>query len=167
MNLRRTVGVFVSGALVYAVVAACSSASSSSAGTRVDGGIVGAIVQDAKAVLDAIASPTPDASAGTTDSGASGPTVSAVPCSSTYTLPGGQTWTYAEQAYPGTVVADLSAVRVVLNYPSVAGATANNAPPGGYASSGSVPWVRDGFVAVLCGATGNPNAPTSVTFVLP
>jgi hypothetical protein len=70
---------------------------------------------------------------------------------------------YVEQAYPGKTVADLSAVRVIANYPSSTGFL----HPPGYNSAGTTPWLKDGSVAVSCGIQGSQYLADSVTFISP
>ena len=68
---------------------------------------------------------------------------------------------YAEAAFPGTSIADLASVTVVLTY-----ADAQQIP--GYTSAVSIPQVKPGFAAVLCGYDLPGSVmPTSVMFILP
>jgi hypothetical protein len=151
MSLRRTLSVLASGTVVYFVMAACSS---------VSGGVRGATGSDSgfvDALVDVLVSPIPDANAG--------PTVDTVACSTGGTVDGGAsgTYLYVEKTYPGKTVADLSAVRVVVNYP---GSFGFQHPPG-YASVIASPFVKDGAVAVFCGPAGTNLLADSVTFISP
>jgi hypothetical protein len=158
MRHLRVLGVSVSGAVVYLVMAACSAGSGASGANGSDSGFVDALV-------DALANPTMDAKAGAPDAnaGPTGPTVNTVACATGSTIDGGGTYLYVEKSYPGKTVADLSAVRVVLNYPS---SVAYLRPPG-YDSQVTLPWIKDGSVAVLCGPQGSQYVADSVTFISP
>lgn len=159
MNVRRTLGVFASGTIVYGVVAACSAGGGAGGGEASrDAGFFDALVRDADALLDALVNPTPDANAGPLP-----PTVNVEAC--TLVVPyGGSNFLYAEHAYPGKTAVELSAVRAIVTYPAGSPSTASWPP--GYLTYSGTPYVKDGAVAVSCGVQGGAVA-QSATFVLP
>lgn len=181
----KTLKVLAAGVAVYLGAAACSAASStqeklahtggaagstsqsggaggapggSAAGGQLSGGSGGLLDSGLDAFADAMgdAMVVPDADA------APAPTVVTAQCDKTFRGNGVSYDTfYAEAAFPGASVTDLAGATVVMTY-----ADAQQIP--GYTSAVSIPQVRPGFAAVLCGYDLPGSViPTSVTFILP
>jgi hypothetical protein len=108
------------------------------------------------AIVDGVANPVSEASAAPLD-------VATEPCNKTGTV-NGSSFVYAVHEYPGKTVQDLSALRVVSHFvsgpqrPTIAGVA--------FEQQAGVPFLRDGFAAAFCGASGAPTY-DSVTFILP
>jgi len=152
--------------VVYLVVAACGSGGGSggaSGGTAGGGGGEGGVGAghdgapggpDEGGLLDAITNPEHDAIA------APGATVVDEQCDKTF-VANTQTQVYAEHAFPGKTKNDLAGVQAVVHYhPGVF------SPPPGYADQVWGVLVKDGAVAVQCGAQSSPSL-DGVTFILP
>jgi len=164
--LKQTLKILIAGCAVYVGMAACSAADTgsqrlagaggSSAGTVSIGGTGGGLVDSGlDAIADALTDPVGDADAAPS-------AVVTAQCDRTFRGAGASYDTlYAEAAFAGMGVNDLADVRVVLNY-----AEAQQIP--GYTAAASIPQLRPGFAAVLCGYDlASSVIPSSVTFILP
>lgn len=171
--MKQTLKIFAAGCAVYVGMAACSAADTgsqrlagaggSSAGPAsiggsagLSGGTGGGLVDSGlDAIADALTDPVGDADAAPS-------AVVTAQCDKTFRAAGaGYDTLYAEASFSGATVNDLAAVRVVLNY-----AEAPQIP--GYTAAASIPQLRPGFAAVLCGYDlASSVIPSSVTFILP
>jgi len=91
-------------------------------------------------------------------------TVVVAACDKVVSTVGGSILYYAEAEFPTKTIQELSAVRVVLNYPSVI--PASYYPLAGYVAKSSLADLKPGFAAAVCGSASS-NKADSVTFILP
>ena len=103
------------------------------------------------AIIDALTDPVKEAMAAPPD-------VAIETCNKSY-VSGVTTIYYAEHSYPGKLVNDLSAVRVIAHVPGA------SPIPGPYHDYVTTPIIRDGAAAITCGA--NAAVYDKVTFILP
>jgi hypothetical protein len=157
---------------VYLVVAACGAVNSSGgffgddsddAGesgsadrAHLGDGIVadGIVTDDERGVIDALLDPVLDPVG---EAQAAPPDIATESCSRV-----GGSYVYAEHAYPGKTVEDLAHLRVVMRYKTDAGVT--QLP--GYSRFVTLPWLKPGYAAVICGTTAAMYV-DDVTFILP
>lgn len=168
MKLGHVVRTLAAGATFYVVMAACaavernqgaepisfeeSGASSGSSGQTSSGSStssssgVTSSSSTSGTIVDALTDPVSEAKADVLP-----PEISTDPCDKTHGA-----FVYAEHAYPGISANELALVVAVV--PTTSG-------PAGYTKQPTgLSWVRDGAVAVNCGAASSPTF-TTVTFV--
>lgn len=154
----------VTGSIIVYVAVACASSLSAGPGasagedsgsTPRDGSVSGSDSIGGQ-IIDALIDPVSEAKAQVLP-----PLTATETCNKTFQYMGTTTYAYAEHAFPGFTVEQLSAVRVLVTFGSDYPAAATIP---GYRQSVTTPDVRDGFVALRCGTA---NTYSSVTFILP
>jgi hypothetical protein len=174
-SIKRTCESLVAGSIIYAAMAACSGGGGAIAGGQMSGhggsdaaiggqpAAVAGSTSTAGTVPVAMAAGT-GGSTGTTECDCQPvvpvePTVIEVPCD--VTVDGSPAlWAVAE--FPGKTALELSAVRVLVEYPE-----GINKWPAGFSSIAGAVYVKDGSVATTCGIAQAPDgAAVSVRFIL-
>ena len=153
MKISSVLSALSSGTLLYLVMAACSasdgSRGTSSGAAGSEGGASSGSVVDG--MVGNAVNPVPSASAAP---GVPAPTVSVEQCDKTYAF-NGTTYRYAEHSYPGSSIAEMASVRVLVSFP------AGTSFPTGYSTLVTNAYVKDGAASFPCGEQ------TSLTFVKP
>jgi hypothetical protein len=150
-QVLRTLG---SGTALYFVMAACGASDRVGGPVGSDGGGAssdGADIIDA--LVDELGNPVKEAAAGPLP-----PDVATESCTKMVKYNGATDYYVAEHAYPGKLVADLTAVRVALT-PTVV-------PVGTYTHQMTTTFLSDGVVGVLCTPVSAGASTWTVTFVL-
>lgn len=145
MQIKNAAKVFGGACVVYLAMAACGA--SDHVATGKDAGASSASSAGGGSIFDALTDPVSEAKAG------SPPDVATEKCDKFGTNSAGTTFYYAEHSYPGKTSAELLLVAVGLSF--------TNAALPDYEMQQGTPWIKDGYVALLCGQN------TQVTFVLP
>jgi hypothetical protein len=141
------------GALVYVVMAACSSKTAQdTTGSGVGVDEAGTDTGNG-GWLDALLDPA-------TEARAADPDIVTEPCNVTH-AEAGPGFVWAVHAYPGKTVNELSAVRALAHIPDMPSGTSGSSLPG-YNYHVAPVQLKDGSAAVYCGGSYD-----SVTFILP
>lgn len=171
MKTNEALRALLGGAVVYVVMAACSSSQDAAQhagagfGSQMSAGGAtgsGGAAQEREAgfmggLVDALVDPVVEANA------ALPPDVSSEPCDKRSPLgDSGSGYLYAEHQYPGKTKTQLAALLIVGHL-----ATPATAPIAGYPDVAfAAVYVRDGSAAVVCGSYASPSY-DNVTFILP
>jgi hypothetical protein len=174
MHIKKVLGGLLSGAGIYAVMAACSAGGGGGgeaggpAGPMASGQPIGSDSSSGgfvDAFLDELVSPVPDAKAGPT--APTPPDIAVETCTASYSQNYTNVSHFAEHAYPGKTVTDLAMVRVVAHLVRPQDMWTGSVPMENQVPATIV--IRDGMVAVWCGFAGGggPAIYDKVTFILP
>jgi hypothetical protein len=182
--IRRALEWFGGSVLVYVLVAACSSTSggggqpvSMGEGGDGSGGVQGNGGEGVQGGRDGgIMNPVPDAMAA---AGAGNDGDGSCECPDPYVPPkptvveaecdieGPSGVMFAEAEFPGKTADELASTTALVEFPHDIASKVPTGAPDGYAAQSANVFVRDGFVATNCGASGNDHVATRVVFTLP
>lgn len=158
MNNREVLKSLFGGFVVY--VACASGTGSQQRNEPTDAFTETGIIEDVVQLLDGLIPEAAIADAKADDAVGPQPIVIEGKCDKTYSTSAGQTFYYAEFAFPGKSKDELAKRATVTQCYSAA----NGLPPGYQCTTALANAAKDGAVAVLCGSNANMFSSLSVTF---